>query len=332
MTLFPALHRGSRRAPFLRLLAVAVLRGIGGLALLGLLRPVDRLSEPAVLAALLLVMLALALLRALETIESERLGQVYVRALRRRLVLRLREMPVAARRRFGRGALWLRLSSDLNGLRRWISQGWARALGAGVTLLTLVSGLFLAGESRAAAAVLAALLILLALLRLREPALGAAEASLRRARGRLASRVDQWLDALDQPAGQPRPGLDRRADAVRDQAIARAVVRAGPRALAEALPLLLALALLLLAAAPGGGAAAWALAALLAGPFRDAVLAWELRQGYAVSRAALARLSALPEAEASAPLAPSPGDRFNDTTPVASPASSRGLLFPPEKT
>lgn len=285
----PALRRGSRRSPLLRLLAAGLAQGALAFVVVLLFARIGTAPLAQTVAALLALGLALGLLRAIETVEAERLGQAYVRALRRRLLERLD----AAGGGGARGSLWLRLTGDLNGLRRWVGTGLARSLCALAMLATLGLALLVQAPWMALALPAAlgppllAMLLLQARLRLREQ-------TLRRARARLATEVDRWLDrhrpAAVSPVSEPRPQQQRllrlRGRRVAAAAVARARVHALVRGLAECAPLSATAALLLAMPAHQTGVllSILALAGLIAAPLRDLGLAWEMRQSYVVAR------------------------------------------------
>lgn len=288
MSALPSLRHPARRGPLLNLLAMGVIRGLLAFAIVSLFAALAKgqLDLRWVVGGLLVLALAQAGLRAFETPEAERLGQRYAHSLRQRLLRALYRRGAAGRRRFGRGSLWLRLTGDLNGPRRWVSQGIARALSAAAMLSALLLALLMTQPRLAALAAVTLLLLGLGLHLIRGRALQA-EAELRRARARLANRVERSLQALPEEATETpdeatRKALRRRSQAVLELAVVRARWHGLARGLAEGLPL----AGLALAMAVQQGAAALpilALFSLMAGPFRDLGLAWEMRQGYQVS-------------------------------------------------
>lgn len=296
MARLPTLGHPSRRRPLVGLLAAGLMRGaLAGTMVVVLLRLPLAQGGWSLAAVLVTLAAALAGLRALETVLAEQLGQRYVHSLRQRVLATVCTQHEAVARRFGRGSLWLRMSGDLNGLRRWISQGLARAVAAAAMLGSLLLALAVLAPTLAiAAAAVTALPAVVAALS--QPPLRAREQVLRRHRARLANAVAHGLEAA---AGAESPHTDaaqrrvrRRSSEVRDASVARAQIHARVRATAEFAPLAgLALVLVL----PGGAShgaqlGALALFGLIAQPLRELTLAWEMRQSFHVARDKLLRM------------------------------------------
>lgn len=334
MRRLPSLRHPSRRGPLVRLLAAGLARGaLAGLTVALFLRAeADALPALTLAGSLVAVAAGLALLRAVETREAERLGQRYVHSLRRRLLRVVHAHPEAVRARFGRGSLWLRLSGDLNGLRRWISQGLARGLAAALMLAGLLLALLLLASPLAWVA--------LALVGVQGLAVGLAtaplrqrEQALRRARARLANAVERSLAAAttaaeDSAGTQGR--VRRRSEAVVEGSLSRADVHAAVRAVAEFAPLAAVGISLALAAAQGPGLlSTLALVSLMAAPLRELGLAWEMRQSYRVAAdkvQALLRLAGPdPGPDPDSDAAPEPVDAL----PLPRPAVAGRSLVPP---
>lgn len=300
MKALPSLIKGSRRAPLLRLVLTGLAQGALGFALVLLFaRLGTHPAEPVgTVIGLVGMAAALGVLRALETLEAERLGQAYVRALRRRLFEALEQSSATGPVPRNRGSLWLRLTSDLNGLRRWVGTGVARSIAAGSMLSTLSIALLLHTPALALA-LIAALVPLAVAMAFSQRRLLQRETELRRKRARLAGSVDRWLTALAMPS-RPAPAalrlLKRRSRRVAESAVDRARLHAVVRGIAEFSPLAAgAGAVLLLRDAPPGGLfSILALCGLIAGPIRDLALAWEMRLGYRVAAANVGRLLQAP--------------------------------------
>lgn len=295
-TQLPSLRAGSRRAPLIALLGIGLGQGITAFAVVFLIgRLDDAASRDQTLALLLVLALLLGALKALETVQSETLGQVYVRALRRRLVERLFAEGPEALQRHRRGALWLRLSSDLNGVRQWIAAGLARVFCALPMLAALIAGLAVTQPLLALLA-LAALAAVGGLALALRSTLHERERGLRRARGRLAGHVDDCLGALADPRAAHDARLDtlrRRSRDVADASVARARLHGALRGTTETVTLLAVVAALAWALTHGGDAlSALALFGMLTAPLRDLARAWELRQSHVVAGARLRALLA----------------------------------------
>lgn len=329
MRRLPSLRHPSRRGPLVRLLAAGLARGaLAGLTVALFLRAEAEALPPLTLAAALVaVAAALGVLRAVETREAERLGQRYVHSLRRRVLRVIHAHPEAVRARFGRGSLWLRLSGDLNGLRRWISQGLARGLAAALMLAVLLLALLLLASPLAWVA--------LALVGVQGLAVGLAttplrqrEQALRRARARLANAVERSLAAAttvdDDPGTQGR--VRRRSEAVVEGSLSRADVHAAVRAVAEFAPLAAVGISLALAATQGPGLlSTLALVSLMAAPLRELGLAWEMRQSYRVAADKLQALLRLADPDPDPDPAPEPVDALS----LCRPAVAGRSLVPP---
>lgn len=296
----PELLRGSRRGPFLRLTALGFLQGLGAFLIVhgfGRLAARPGWTEALILGA---AAAAMGLLESLRTVEAERLGQAYVRQLRRRLLARLAGAGAPGMAGFGRGSLWLRLTGDLNGLRRWVSQGLSSVIVALPMVATLLTALGLSQPHLAAvaAAGLAVLGLLMLALRMR---LNAAEERLRRSRARLANKVAASLDAIGSRAtADPLlRAVRRRGVDVARESVARSRLHGVVRGSTEfALVCGAALAILLAAwQPPAAGAAtvqALALFGLLTKPVRDLARAYEMRQSYRVAVTKARRILDLP--------------------------------------
>jgi ABC-type multidrug transport system fused ATPase/permease subunit len=274
----------------------------------------DAVGGVVLVTGLLWAALLLALVRAVETVESERLGQAYVRALRRRLLETLLVTGPAGLTGFSRGSLWVRLTGDLTGLRRWIALGFARVIAAIPMLIVLVGSLSWL-EPRLAILVVVAVAATALVARFQQTRLLAREAAVRRARARLAGSVDRLLSALAAPghaeqAHAQLPGLKRRSTQVAEASVERAWSHAGVRATAEFAPLAVTACAYALLAGHDHAALlpALALAGLLGGPLRELALGWEMRQGYRIAAANVQRIldlwpSEIPH-DPSAPVAP----------------------------
>lgn len=312
----PRLLQGSRRGPLLRLVGLGLAQGLAAFAVVHFF---SRLGSPRIDDPRLLVLpglaLLLGLLKFLEVVEAERLGQAYVRALRRRLVEHLFSAGAASLQRFNRGGLWLRLTSDLNGLRQWISLGVARLVCALPMLVTLGLGLSFT-QSRLALVALAAMVLLGLVAFALRTSLRTREAALRRARGKLAGHVDRSLSLLEQDMStaqreQALQRLRRRGREVAETAVARARLHGVLRGSTEFTVLAMTAAALILSAhvtdaARGELISALALFALLGAPLRDLARAYEMRQSFVVAGTNLRRVFELPAAVASEELSGPP--------------------------
>lgn len=230
-------------------------RELGGLLALGLLqtlaaagqvllttRAVDRLESgaraalPAVLALAGCLSVA-ATAREWERLQAERLGHRVVASLRTDLFRHLLGLDLSQVERLGHGGLLLRLTGDLEALRRFIGQGLVRlpvlllsmlaALGAlamGSRLLALSVGLTLACAAWASLSL--------------GPRLRQSLRGQRRTRARLAGQVNQRLQAVATVRANAREArelasLEEQSQALADLGSERARFSAGLRWIAQ---------------------------------------------------------------------------------------------------
>lgn len=305
MSDLPSLKHPTRRRPLLVLLVAGLLRGV--LAFVAVLL-FTRLSAGGIalshfITALLTLAAALGGLRALETVQAERLGQAYVHSLRKRLVKRLSDPDAPPR---GRGGQWLRMTADLNGLRRWISQGLGRSVAAGAMLSSLCVALLFTRPWLAGLVLLVLAVSGLLMWALRARLLDR-ERSLRRARARLANAVERQMSSprrdVCADVGRGERRVARRSREVWTASVARTQIHAGLRAWTEAAPMAVMAASVALSALTGGHAGllpALALVGLLTPSLRDLGLAWEMRQSHEVAATNVMRLLAPPSPSESA--------------------------------
>lgn len=92
-------------------------------------------------AAIAVISLVLAWLRVVERVDSERMGQDYVKQLRMQLFNRISESSVRQFQHKSKGAIMLRFIGDLRVVRSWISLGLSRLIVASATLAIALTGL-----------------------------------------------------------------------------------------------------------------------------------------------------------------------------------------------
>ncbi|MCA8948660.1 MAG: ABC transporter ATP-binding protein, partial [Planctomycetes bacterium] len=148
----PAVLADRRRRSFVVLLAIAAAMAAVVVASAGLTQRVfdalvqGRQAIGAIgVEGLGLVALAAAgaVLRLVERVETERLGQDYVHELRQTVFDHLSRVSPRALQARGRGGIALRFTGDLSAMRQWVSLGLARLVVATVTLLLAALGLAL---------------------------------------------------------------------------------------------------------------------------------------------------------------------------------------------
>ena len=247
--------------------------------------------------------LAIAILRVIERVVAERVGQSYAASLRLELFTHLTEMSardVADRRS---GGLAMRFVGDLAAVRGWVSLGVARLISASIVLPVAAGILFLLNPYLAAAAAVP-IALGLGIMTLAGPRLGPTHKRLRARRARLAADMTERiphapeLRLLGRIATEKEHLLRRTEDL-----IASAVQRARGAALLRAIPDAvsgLAAASVFLVALSGGAPAAEAVGALAAvglliQPMRDLAGVWDKHRAWVAARDKCQSLLALPK-------------------------------------
>lgn len=283
----PRLIAGDRRALFWRLVGNGVLQAA---ATLGIPLAVQRLVAGEAPLPLLVGLSAAAclllLLRVLELVDAERLGQRYVTEVR----LALFDTILEGRSKASHGVTMTRLLNDLTALKNWVGLGVARSCVAATALAGCL----------AAAALLGGKLALVLLLPTAAVAIAAALTAwplrrrvgvVRRERGRLATRLGGVLLTLELVRSFGS-GPKARSRIVRASGrLARALeARMWPTGLLRALPqLVLPAVIVLVSVLPieAGGSDILVivlLAGLAQGPLAAAARALEYHAAYAVAR------------------------------------------------
>lgn len=307
----------SRLSLFARLVAIGVGQAAGTIGT-GLLvqYAFDRLVSvrtPVALDVVLWLSAALALavglsavMRALERVTAERLGQAYVLEVRSTLFRHLTRVPARDLGHKNRGSMLQKFVGDLSALRSWVSLGLARLLVAGIAIGLAVVALSLLnlvlGLSVAAVLALGGLATYYTSARLLHTSREA-----RKRRARLTGEVSERLSHVGvlQASGQERRErrrVGKHSDKVAVAMIARARASGTARAIAEGTAGLAGVVALLVGAAevrsgratPGTVVAAATVAGLLAGHLRDLGRVAEYAAGAAVAREAVRRFLALP--------------------------------------
>jgi ATP-binding cassette, subfamily B, bacterial len=317
----PAVAAGRR----ILLLAVLVANGCAQVATViatGLLAsrlvaegPSGAVRVPDVLA-LLACAAALFALRWRERVDAVRLAQDYVVDLRRAMFARLWHADSQDVANRGQGALLLRLTGDVGALSRWIGQGLARLVVAGVVVTGVCGALLWLQPGLAALACLLSVVLAAGAVASHRH-LDAAVRAARRRRGQLASEASDHLRTLPaiQASGAWRAEqarIERRSREVGDATIAEARWSATLIAGSEVLALLApTLAILLLAtpAFPAGGSVALPVVVLLFGllvtPLRDSMRVFGLWRKARIAAEKIEQvldLPRLPRARVSPPL------------------------------
>ncbi|WP_419704343.1 ABC transporter ATP-binding protein [Promicromonospora sp. NFX87] len=290
----PKIYTGGRRGWVAGLVAL----GLGQAALgavsawtLTQLRGGSPWPMAVVIVSIVAAAVALGGLRVEERIAAERLGQDYVRDVRRDLV----EAELTPGSRTHLGITVARTTNDLSSVRNWVSQG-VGPLAAGIPLiLGSVVGLtiidpFLGLGFLFPLGVLATVMVpwaRTAYLRSR---------SLRRARGRMATRIADTVGAAPgiiaaRGAGRELGHIDSASDVVVDRAVDRSaivgLIRAGGTVAAMLATLAVAAVGVIRGIDPAVTMAAMAIAGIASTPIIDIGRIVEYRQTYLAARAVL---------------------------------------------
>lgn len=281
---FPDVFAGRRRRGFALVIAAGIGQGVvwAGISLM-MKAAFDRVSGGGAGSGrdALLLFLALAIasgaagiLKWLAHVEAERVGQSYAHALRMRLFRRLVAAGGTSRSR--RGAVLLRLTSDMTPIRQWVSLGLSQLIVSTLTIMLAVGALAYI-DWRIAAAVAAMLALAGTASVLLSRRLADATAAARKSRGRLANAageriVNPLAPAAPADARAERRKLRKLSRRVRDSLLDRAYYAGAMRAIATtggAMAGIMALGIAL-AAPPGAPISA---GALLSAVFIAGVLA-----------------------------------------------------------
>ena len=283
----PRLLTGDRRALFWRLVGNGVLQAA---ATLSIPLAVQQLAAGQAPLPLLFGLSAAAglllLLRIVELVDAERLGQHYVTEVR----LALFDGVLEGRSRASHGVTMTRLLNDLTALKNWVGLGVARSCVAATALAGCLAAAALLGGSLALVLLLPTAAVTVAAALVARP-LRRRVGVVRRERGRLATRLGGVLLTLELVrsfgSGPKARGRIVRAS----ERLSRALeARMWPTGLLRALPqLVLPAVIVLVSVLPieAGGADILVivlLAGLAQGPLAAAARALEYHAAYAVAR------------------------------------------------
>jgi ABC-type multidrug transport system fused ATPase/permease subunit len=136
-----------------------------------------------------------ALLRTIELVDAELLGQSYVHRVRMVLFSQMSKFPLRTISKRGSGAILLRFVGDLTALRTWVSKGLARIV-VGVIIVVVASGFLASVDVSLAIASLAVMLLGLSGNLLLGPKMQRAIEESRMLRGRLARNINEKIRAF----------------------------------------------------------------------------------------------------------------------------------------
>lgn len=248
------------------------------------------------LAALAMVLAGLAITRYADRVIAEKLGQDYVRQLRRGLVAHAMTSPSAP----SLGITIARSTNDLASVRNWVSLGIAPLVALVPLLLGSLAVLAVLDPALAAVVGVPLALLSVALLLISGPAFERAR-DLRRRRGSLAARVADTVTAapgIAAAGGVERElnAVDRAGDKVVDAAVHRARTAGALRAVSLIAPLAGSAGAAVLGAfglvSTATVAVALTIVGILAGPVGELGRTVEYRQNYKAARRIIAPLLA----------------------------------------
>ncbi len=244
--------------------------GMGGMAAIALFT-----------AGLLFCTVLGALLRMIELVDAERLGQHYIHRVRMTLFSQMSKFPPRTVSKRSSGGILLRFVGDLSALRTWVSRGLARIAVASI-VVTLATGVLAYIDASLAVASLAILLLGMGGNLLLGPRMQRAINASRRQRGLLARNVNEKIRTLSviqvfNQTRRERSRFRRHSVLLKNAMISRAritslmrVVTDGSTALSMAL--LLSLGALEASAGmttPGNVVGAMAVVGMISNAFRD---------------------------------------------------------------
>lgn len=283
----PNLLAGERRAIFGRLVGNGVLQAA---ATLTIPLAVQSLATDGARWPLLLGLSAAAalllLLRVVELVDAERLGQRYVTEVR----LALFDAVVDGRSTSGHGVTMTRLLNDLMALKNWVGLGVARSCVAAIALAGCVGAAALLDRGLALVVLVPIVVTAIAAASIAAP-LRRRVRAVRRERGRLANRLATLLLSLELVRAATVKTRSRSRIVQASRRMTQALeARMWPIGLLRALPqLVLPAVIVLVSVVPTGAASsdiliAVLLAGLAMGPLAAGARALEYHAAYDVAR------------------------------------------------
>jgi len=237
-----------------------------------------------------------ALLRLLEQVDAERLGQDYTHRVRMTLYDQMGKFAPRTVSQRSSGSTMLRFVGDLTALRRWVSMGLARIVVAVILSLLALGFLAFLDPYLAAGSLVILSLGLAGNLRL-GPQMHRSISESRRLRGRLAGNINEKIRAFNvlqafNQTGRERKKFRRQSLQLCDAMVARSlsaglmrIVTEGSTAASMGLVLSLgALEVFRGMTSAGNVVAAMAVVGFLSNAFRDLGRVHEHRQSYRVSQ------------------------------------------------
>ncbi|MGO1182695.1 MAG: ABC transporter transmembrane domain-containing protein [Micrococcaceae bacterium] len=301
----PRVWAGRRRLLLIQLVGCGVAQAVAGLAMALLVEtllsaasavpgvdPVHPMPTGLLVAGLIGSVLGIGVIRWIERIVAEDLGQDYVFEQRRRLVTAA--FGGAGNRSLG--VIVTRASNDLTAVRTWISRGLVPLL-TGLPLILVVLGALTVSHLVIAAAVAVPLLVMAGLLPWLARLARQRARTVRRMRGRMSARIADAVKAGDSVilAGAVRRELnavDRDSRKVVDAAVQRSYVTGLIRALTVTAASLSTVAVVLLSTFgwidTASVASVMTLLGVMAAPLTDLGQVVEYRQNFRAARRVIA--------------------------------------------
>lgn len=309
----PKILNRDRRWIFVRLVANGFLQALGliGTAVLiqllfdgYIMAEGSAIDSDLILMSGLLVGAAIAtgLLRLIERVDAEKLGQTYIHSIRTLVFGHITSLPPRVLQNKRHGTLLLRFLGDLTAIRQWVSLGLARlAVALVLTSVTLIALSFLnvilvisVGSAVAIGTLFAAMM---------GRPFERTVRDVRRRRSRLAANVNEKISAVRTVLTHAQRRNERKKVRRQSNALARSMVHrarliGGLRSLVYATTSIAMASVLLVGifevaagrATPGMVVAAISLVAILIPPIRDLGRVYEYWQGAKVSREKLMNL------------------------------------------
>lgn len=290
----PPIFTGARRGWVLWLVVIGLGQaGLGAVGAWALTQLSGSTLWPMVLAIGSIVAAAVAIggLRIEERVVTERLGQDYVRHVRRDLVRS--ELTPGSRTHLG--ITVARTTNDLASVRNWVSQG-VGPLASGVPLIVGSAVVLMVLDPYLGIWFLLPLALLAAVVVPWARTAYEKSRRLRRARGRMATRIADTVGAAEgiiaaQGAGRELGHIDSASDVVVDRAVDRSVTVGAIRAAGTVAALLATLAVAATGVVrgldPAVTMAAMAIAGIASTPIVDLGRIVEYRQTYLAARAVI---------------------------------------------
>ena len=250
----PAIFSGDRRRQIVKLAVIAAAQALAaiGITLVAADAVKQIVAGGSVTAPLLGLGAAAAfaaILRWLERLEAERLGQAYVLDVRQALLRRITRASALTVQSRSLGAMMLRFTGDMTALRNWAARGLSRLIIGSVAVMAGAGALIWVNPIVGAAFVVGATLVIATSASL-SPQLTARTREVRRRRVRLARTFGDLIACIGayqafQGEGRAARKIRRQGAAVAKHATRNASIIGAMQAVAEAGSSLMPIAVML---------------------------------------------------------------------------------------